>query len=102
MARRIHPRLPNGKSASNTGGRKPCAPHDAGTIIQLVILAVDPAIGRWDVNVTRRVFLRAGSGAIVASTLGFNLQRAYAQSRELKISRTTETRSTCPLSLIHI
>ena len=46
--------------------------------------------------VTRRVFLKAGSGAIVASTLGFNLQRAYAQSRELKIARTTETRSTCP------
>jgi formate dehydrogenase major subunit len=48
------------------------------------------------VNVTRRVFLRTGSGAIVASALGFDLQRAYAQSRELKIARTTETRSTCP------
>ena len=47
-------------------------------------------------DVTRRVFLRAGSGAIVASAFGFNLQRAYAQSRELKIARTTETRSTCP------
>jgi formate dehydrogenase major subunit len=48
------------------------------------------------VNVTRRVFIRAGGGAIIASALGFNLQRAYAQSRELKIARTTETRSTCP------
>lgn len=47
-------------------------------------------------KVTRRVFLRASSGAIVASTLGFNLQRAYAQAQELKIERTTETRSTCP------
>jgi formate dehydrogenase major subunit len=48
------------------------------------------------VDVTRRVFLKAGSGAIAASALGFNLQQAYAQARELKIARTTETRSTCP------
>jgi formate dehydrogenase major subunit len=48
------------------------------------------------VDLTRRVFLRTGSGAIVASALGFNLQRAHAQARELKIARTTETRSTCP------
>ena len=47
-------------------------------------------------NVTRRNFLKAGTGAIVASALGFNLEKAYAQSRELKIARTTETRSTCP------
>jgi formate dehydrogenase major subunit len=32
----------------------------------------------------------------VASVLGFDLKPAYAQSRELKIARTTETRSTCP------
>lgn len=30
------------------------------------------------------------------SVLGFDLTPAYAQVRELKISRTTETRSTCP------
>jgi formate dehydrogenase major subunit len=30
------------------------------------------------------------------SVLGFNLEPAYAAVRELKISRTTETRSTCP------
>jgi formate dehydrogenase major subunit len=48
------------------------------------------------VTVTRRSFLKAGTGAIVASALGFNLEKAYAQSRELKIARTTETRSTCP------
>jgi formate dehydrogenase major subunit len=48
------------------------------------------------VNVTRRTFIRAASGAVVASTLGFDVRSAYAQSRELKIARTTETRSTCP------
>ena len=47
-------------------------------------------------TVTRRIFLKTGSGAIAASVLGFDVRRAYAQSRELKIARTTETRSTCP------
>src|ERR1700755_3221811 len=42
---------------------------------------------------TRRAFLQAGAAAAV---LGFDLAPAYAQMRELKISRTTETRSTCP------
>src|SRR5437016_6643061 len=45
---------------------------------------------------TRRSFLKIGAGGIVTSALGFNLKPAYAQSRDLKISRTTETRSTCP------
>jgi formate dehydrogenase major subunit len=45
---------------------------------------------------TRRRFIRAGSGAIVASALGFDVRSAYAQSKELKIERTTETRSLCP------
>src|SRR5437667_12892642 len=45
---------------------------------------------------TRRSFLKIGAGSAVASVLGFDLQPAYAQSRDLKISRTTETRSTCP------
>ena len=31
-----------------------------------------------------------------ATVLGFDLAPAYAQMRELKIARTTETRSTCP------
>src|ERR1700719_2611057 len=44
----------------------------------------------------RRTFIKAGSGAIVASVLGFDVRPAYAQSKELKIARTTETRSTCP------
>src|SRR6266545_6183105 len=45
---------------------------------------------------TRRAFFRIGAGGVVASVLGFDLKPAYAQSRELKIARTTETRSTCP------
>jgi formate dehydrogenase major subunit len=47
--------------------------------------------------ITRRTFLQqslAGSAAITA--FGFNVAPAYAQSRTLKIERTTETRSTCP------
>src|ERR1051326_6824087 len=42
---------------------------------------------------TRRTFLKATA---LTSALGFDLAPAYAQSRDLKISRTTETRSTCP------
>src|SRR5437899_9857514 len=43
----------------------------------------------------RRTFLKATSvGGVVA--LGFDVSRAEAEMRELKISRTTETRSTCP------
>ena len=45
---------------------------------------------------TRRSFLKLGTGAAAASALGFDLTPAYAQARELKIARTTETRSTCP------
>src|SRR5688572_8989693 len=46
---------------------------------------------------TRREFFRnATTGGIALSVLGFDLTPALAQSRELKIARTTETRSTCP------
>jgi len=46
---------------------------------------------------TRRDFLKVGTvGGLAASVLGFDLTPAYAQVRELKIARTTETRSTCP------
>jgi formate dehydrogenase major subunit len=46
-------------------------------------------------GLTRRTFLKAGTaGGAVA--LGFDLQEARAEMREFKISRTTETRSTCP------
>src|SRR5215472_6491628 len=44
----------------------------------------------------RRTFLKVGTGAAFTSLLGFDLRPAYAQARELKIARTTETRSTCP------
>src|SRR5712671_8031805 len=47
-------------------------------------------------NPTRRAFFQLGAGGAISSILGFDLQPAYAQSREFKISRTTETRSTCP------
>jgi formate dehydrogenase major subunit len=43
---------------------------------------------------TRREFLRVGAAA--AAGLGFDLSPARAEARTLKISRTTETRSTCP------
>lgn len=45
---------------------------------------------------TRRAFLKVGSGAAAVSALGFDLTPALAEARELKIARTTETRSTCP------
>lgn len=46
---------------------------------------------------TRRQFLKAATtlGAGL-SALGFDLAPAHAAMRELKIARTTETRSTCP------
>jgi formate dehydrogenase major subunit len=46
---------------------------------------------------SRRDFLRiAGVGGAAATVFGFDLAPAYAQLRELKIARATETRSTCP------
>ena len=46
-------------------------------------------------GLSRRTFLKAGTaGGAVA--LGFDLHEARAEMREFKISRTTETRSTCP------
>jgi formate dehydrogenase major subunit len=45
----------------------------------------------------RRDFLKiAAIGGAAASVFGFDLAPAYAQLRELKIARATETRSTCP------
>jgi formate dehydrogenase major subunit len=43
---------------------------------------------------TRRDFIRIGAAS--AAALGFDLTPALAEARTLKISRTTETRSTCP------
>src|SRR6266571_3412942 len=48
-------------------------------------------------NSTRRDFLKVSTiGGVAATVLGFDLKPAYAQSQSLKISRTSETRSTCP------
>jgi len=45
----------------------------------------------------RRTFFKvAATGAGAAGALGFDLGSARAEMRELKIARTTETRSTCP------
>ena len=52
-------------------------------------------------NPTRRTFFKIGAGGVVSSILGFDLQPAYAQSRELKISRTTETRSRLGIAATH-
>jgi formate dehydrogenase major subunit len=45
----------------------------------------------------RREFLKVATlGGVAATIFGFDLRPAYAQLRELKIARATETRSTCP------
>ena len=47
--------------------------------------------------VSRRTFLKTGiTGAVGLSVLGFDLTPLHAQAAALKISRATETRSTCP------
>ena len=46
---------------------------------------------------SRREFLNITTvGGVAVSVLGFDLTQAHAEVRELKIARTTETRSTCP------
>lgn len=48
-------------------------------------------------NLSRRDFLKVGVvGGAGVTVFGFDLAPAYAQMRELKIARATETRSTCP------
>src|SRR3989441_8020913 len=47
--------------------------------------------------VKRRTFLKGSAAAVGgAVALGCDLRQARAEMRELKIARTTETRSTCP------
>jgi formate dehydrogenase major subunit len=48
-------------------------------------------------DISRRRFLQTSiaSGAAI-SAFGFDVSPVYAQARTLKISRTSETRSTCP------
>jgi formate dehydrogenase major subunit len=48
-------------------------------------------------ELSRRTFLKGTlAGGAGISLLGFDLTPAYAQLKELKIARATETRSTCP------
>ena len=48
-------------------------------------------------NTTRREFMKVATlGGVATTILGFDLAPIYAQLRELKISRASETRSTCP------
>jgi formate dehydrogenase major subunit len=53
------------------------------------------ALDESSLHVTRRGFLKATTIG-TAFALGFELEEARAEMRELKIARTTETRSTCP------
>jgi formate dehydrogenase major subunit len=49
------------------------------------------------VDVSRRSFVKTGlAGVIGLTAFGFDAEPLYAQTQGLKISRTTETRSTCP------
>ena len=47
-------------------------------------------------GLSRREFLKVGTGSAAALLLGFDARPVLAQAKELKIARTTETRSTCP------
>src|SRR5256885_16690638 len=47
--------------------------------------------------ISRRVFLQSSiTGGAVLSAFGFDVSPVFAQAKTLKISRTSETRSTCP------
>ncbi len=48
-------------------------------------------------DVSRRNFIKTTlAGGVTASAFGFDVAPVYAQAQALKISRTSETRSTCP------
>ena len=50
-------------------------------------------------DMNRRHFFQVSSAGLVGSSLaalGFSPTEALAQTRNFKLSRTTETRSTCP------
>jgi len=47
-------------------------------------------------SISRRSFLQAAATGAAVSAFGFDATPAYAQAKTLKISRTSETRSTCP------
>jgi formate dehydrogenase major subunit len=51
----------------------------------------------YAVDVSRRSFVKTGLAGVVGLTaFGFDVRPLVAQAGSLKISRTTETRSTCP------
>ncbi len=51
----------------------------------------------YAVAVSRRTFVKTGfAGVVGLAALGFDVEPLVAQAGGLKISRTTETRSTCP------
>lgn len=48
-------------------------------------------------EISRRTFIQTSlAGGAAISAFGFDVAPIYAQTRALKIERTTETRSTCP------
>src|ERR1700731_937251 len=48
-------------------------------------------------ELSRRTFIKSTiAGGVGLSALGFDLTPVYAQTQSLKISRASETRSTCP------
>src|SRR5712664_3328285 len=48
-------------------------------------------------QISRRAFIQSAvAGGASLSAFGFDVRPVYAQAKTLKISRTTETRSTCP------
>src|SRR5262245_16690323 len=56
-----------------------------------------PEDGSMEMN--RRQFFRACAGGLTGSSLallGFSPQAVLAETRQFKLSRTTETRNTCP------
>lgn len=47
-------------------------------------------------EISRRQFFHAAGASLATTAFGFGLEAATARARELKIARTTETRSVCP------
>src|SRR5256884_9283398 len=48
-------------------------------------------------DISRRTFIKSSiAGGAVISAFGFDVGPVFAQAKTLKISRTSETRSTCP------
>ena len=47
-------------------------------------------------DLSRRQFFQASATALATTAFGFDLSRAQARAKELKIARTTQTTSVCP------